>query len=115
MQPTLPDFSSPEVRTTFYQSKEWQKLRRFMLQMNPNCQKCGGYSNTVDHIIDIAVDPSKRLDPNNLRCFCTSCHNRRTSSSDRNPMRKGPIFHGGANGEPLEPNHPWNLMKVRGQ
>ena len=28
----------------------------------------------VDHQVPIAIDPSKRLDPDNLRSLCSDCH-----------------------------------------
>jgi 5-methylcytosine-specific restriction endonuclease McrA len=77
------EWDSREVRQQFYQSNEWQNMRLYILSNEPFCRKCKaeGYlvgAKIVDHIIDIADDPSKRLDPNNLQPMCQKCHSSKT-------------------------------------
>ncbi len=65
----------------FYHSKEWQAVRRQVLQRdNYLCQVCKRAGRitpaaTVHHIKAVRVDYSKRLDPNNLETICKACHN----------------------------------------
>jgi 5-methylcytosine-specific restriction endonuclease McrA len=61
----------------------------------------------VDHIVEVRVDPSRRLDPLNLRALCGRCHRQRTGRSvaARNRGFEGAV---GADGMPLDPRHPWN-------
>ena len=65
----------------FYHSKEWQAVRRRVLQRdNYLCQVCKRAgritpATTVHHIKAVRVDYSKRLDPNNLETICKACHN----------------------------------------
>ena len=67
---------------------DWQKLQRWHLQAHPLCADCEALGITkpakdVDHIVPIAVDPSRRLDPSNLRSLCRSCHNAKTTADQR--------------------------------
>lgn len=67
----------------FYSSPDWERLRVFVLERDQHlCQECLKEhrmtpADTVDHIIPIRVDWSRRLDPNNCRALCASCHSRR--------------------------------------
>lgn len=58
---------------------DWRKLRDFHLANNPLCAVCASRGRTtaavcVDHVLPVAVNPSRRLDPTNLRSCCRSCH-----------------------------------------
>ena len=79
------DWSKREVRQEFYQSQPWRELRAFILSEEPFCRRCKveNYlvpAEVVDHIIDIADDPSKKLDINNLQPLCKKCHSSKTLS-----------------------------------
>lgn len=54
----------------------WQRVRKRVLQANPNCVRCGQPADTVDHITPISLggDP---LDETNLRSMCKSCNSSR--------------------------------------
>jgi 5-methylcytosine-specific restriction protein A len=63
---------------------QWQKLRKRHMQDFPLCEMCKdeGYiraGEQVDHIVPVKSDPTKRLDPANLRTLCASHHSQRTA------------------------------------
>lgn len=82
--PTRPAFHRPkfqparsEERPSAYArgyDRAWQRLRDAHLIENPFCFACGEFATCVDHRVPIVVDPSRRLDPTNLRSACTDCH-----------------------------------------
>lgn len=66
---------------SFYHSKEWQAVRRQVLDRDHYlcqvCKRAGRITpaGTVHHITPLRVDYSKRLDPANLETICPACHN----------------------------------------
>lgn len=66
----------------FYHSREWAAVRAEVLTRDAfQCQVCKRagrltIGTTVHHIIPVRVDPSKKLDPNNLETICRACHNK---------------------------------------
>lgn len=100
--PTRPAYFRPknartvtDDRPTAYArgyDRDWQKLRLYHLQQNPLCVFCEDYAVIVDHRVPVVIDPSRRLDPSNLRSCCRTCHNRLTNSfkaTGRNEMPDG--------------------------
>lgn len=75
----------------------WLKLRRWHLDRHPVCVFCEASgriepAEQVDHIIPFtSIEDPRRLDPDNLRSLCASCHTRR-HNTDRNRM--GVSHHG---------------------
>lgn len=73
----------------FYRSKLWSSLRQAVLVRDRHlCQYClvrGIYmqGNTVDHIVPIEVDSSKKGTTNNLATCCPSCHKLKTAWEQR--------------------------------
>lgn len=64
--------------TRFYNSSDWRTLSRKRLQDDGyKCVKCGKFASEVDHIIPIQTPEGweKRLDYDNTRSLCVSCHN----------------------------------------
>lgn len=64
---------------SFYRTQAWQDLRAYVYQRDKGCcQNCGkfvfGKQAHCDHIIPIWKDPSKKLDPDNVRLLCPKCH-----------------------------------------
>lgn len=62
----------------FYNSSEWKILSRKRLQDDGyKCVKCGAIASEVDHIIAIQTPEGweRRLDYDNTRSLCLSCHN----------------------------------------
>ena len=60
--------------------RQWAKLRLAHLRANPLCVFCQRAAVLVDHRVPIAVDPTRRLDPTNLRSCCDDCHQKLTAN-----------------------------------
>lgn len=60
----------------FYDSPEWQSMRRYVLERDRwRCRVCGvPGSSDVHHKVPVIRDPSLRLDPSNLEVLCRPCH-----------------------------------------
>lgn len=48
----------------------------------------------VDHRVPISVDPSRRLDPTNLRSCCDHCHQKVTANFRVNGVNEMPLVSG---------------------
>ncbi|MBO7336438.1 MAG: HNH endonuclease [Lachnospiraceae bacterium] len=64
---------------SFYASKEWEKVRTFvMMRDRYMCQKCGRPAQEVHHKIHLSPeniwDVSITLNPDNLVALCRDCH-----------------------------------------
>lgn len=78
---------------TFYQSKQWRRLRTEHLTRQPLCVMCEHegkltdctrkYIGVVDHIIPI-MKGGKALDPNNLQTLCKEHHRVKTLKENIN-------------------------------
>lgn len=93
-------------RTQNWDDVDWQKLRRQHRRYHPICEVegCGKRTEHVDHIVTVAEAPERRLDPTNLQGLCHAHHNRLTRAYDLGTL-DGVCDE---NGNPLDPNHPWN-------
>lgn len=65
----------------------WRRLRAWLLHRSPLCRDCEDQGRVrpaadVHHVVKIADDPRRRLDPGNLRPLCRDCHNRRTAAGE---------------------------------
>lgn len=75
--------------------RPWQRVRAFVLTRDRMlCQlrypeHCTTTASEVDHVVSVHHDPTRELDPTNLRAVCTPCHKHRTalqaSGNDRPP------------------------------
>ncbi len=68
------------ARFSFYRTKQWEKLRQFVINRdNGICVKCGGRGNIAHHIIFVddsnCNDPNIVWNPDKLECVCQTCHN----------------------------------------
>ena len=88
-------------RTIPLNSSAWQKLRAYVLAVEPLCRECKALATDVDHV---SGDPSDNT-RTNLQPLCHACHSHKTCRE-----RAGlPVIHGhDVHGLPLDPNHPWN-------
>ncbi|MBC1420103.1 HNH endonuclease [Listeria fleischmannii] len=76
---------SQEERLSFYKSKEWRRMREFILKRdNHECQECkrNGKVTTderldVDHLLELEDYPELALEPTNLETKCVTCHNKK--------------------------------------
>jgi len=70
---------------------DWTRFRNAYLKRNPLCAECEKEGRVViaeelHHLVPIAVDPSRRLDPTNCDGLCERCHSDATrASSHANP------------------------------
>lgn len=74
----------------FYRSKEWRNIRQRKLFLNPFCEECSRHSiatpaTDIDHIVAITAGGA-RLDIQNLRALCHSCHSRKTAKENASKM-----------------------------
>ena len=63
----------------FYNSRDWRKLRAYVLAGEPLCRECTAVATVVDHITPIRLGGSK-WSHENLQPMCTSCHNKKSRS-----------------------------------
>lgn len=74
-------------RNAFYQSKQWQRVRNYVINRDCyTCQVCGSAvtdRKIVDHIIPLRVDKTRALDTSNLWSLCDRCHNRKTIKEEQ--------------------------------
>ena len=64
----------------FYNSNEWRSLSAKRLQDDGfRCAWCGKIADEVDHIVEIKTPDGweRRLDYDNTRSLCHTCHNKR--------------------------------------
>lgn len=92
-------------RYRFYRSRTWQRLRQQVLERDSYlCQYClvnhlVTEGKTVDHIVAIEIDPSKKECLGNLATICRSCHHLKTqleqelfgTGKDNHLVRRNPI------------------------
>jgi 5-methylcytosine-specific restriction enzyme A len=62
----------------------WKRCRALFLQRHPRCigvfgRACGAPATDVDHVLSVRDRPDLRLQWENLRPLCKSCHSRRTA------------------------------------
>ena len=68
---------------SFYNSRQWRKLRLMILNRDPLCKECEKKNRfvssvVVDHILPINKGGAK-LSFDNLQGLCTTCHNRKSA------------------------------------
>lgn len=64
--------------SNFYNSRQWRRLRQYVMQLNPLCKHCKEKDiikagQCIDHIIPIRMG-GDRLNVKNLQTLCNSCH-----------------------------------------
>lgn len=72
--------STKQNQYQFYRSRQWQSLRREVLDRDHYiCQYCGRpNSKTVDHIVPIEYDETLKTSIDNLATICRKCHRLKT-------------------------------------
>lgn len=94
---------------------EWRRrLQPAQLAKQPACEICLSFdpdtpapATVVDHIIPHKGDLTLFLDPENLQSSCKPCHDQLKRQVELNG------YHSmmGADGFPLDPNHPFNRAR----
>jgi hypothetical protein len=92
--------------------KQWIRLKNRYRKYNPVCEVVGCFeaSAQVDHILTVKARPDLRLSWNNLQALCHSHHAALTRAYDDGRL-DGACD---ADGNSLDPNHPWNLSTADG-
>ena len=101
-----------------YNTARWQRLRAAHLRLSPLCIGCDAMgrvvlANTVDHVRAISAGGPAFPSHDGLASYCAACHSAKTArgreagAAKTTKPRKGCD----ANGNPLDPRHPWNEKK----
>ena len=103
-----------------YNTARWKRLRIAHLDMEPACRGCAAMgrmtiANTVDHIVPISEGGSAFPGHEGLASYCPSCHGAKTArGSEAGAIRTTKPRKGcDANGNPLDPSHPWSGKSLR--
>ena len=101
-----------------YNTAAWQRLRSAKLRADPLCQPCDEagritIANTVDHNVPISAGGAAFPSLHELTSMCPSCHSAKTArgseaGSARTTRALQPRKGCDANGDPLDPAHPWS-------
>lgn len=72
--------STKREQYNFYRSRQWQSLRREVLDRDHYvCRYCGQpNSHTVDHVVPIEYDETLKASVDNLATICRKCHRLKT-------------------------------------
>jgi 5-methylcytosine-specific restriction protein A len=67
--------------------RNWARVRKHKLSIDPLCEDCLDEGTTtaasqVHHVLKVCDRPDLRLDLENLRALCASCHSRRTARGE---------------------------------
>ena len=92
-------------RTIPLNSSAWQRLRAYVLAVEPLCRDCKHVATDVDHDDG---NPSNN-NPRNLVARCHSCHSAKTMRE-----RHGTTHGCDANGWPTDPASHWNEKSPEG-
>lgn len=69
---------SKQKRSLGHTGHRWRKLRASVLRESDVCWICGERGSTsVDHIVPVSLDPTRALDPTNVRPAHLSCNSSR--------------------------------------
>lgn len=103
-----------------YNTARWQRLRMRHLQLSPLCIACEAMgrlvpANTVDHVTPISEGGDAFPDHSGLASYCPSCHGAKTArGSEAGAVRSTKPRKGcDADGNPLDPSHPWHGKSLR--
>lgn len=67
------------TRSDLYQSPEWRRISRQLINEVGHCERCGSFDNLqVHHIIPVRLAPALALDRSNLQVLCRTCHQTET-------------------------------------
>lgn len=100
-----------------YNTTAWKRLRAAHLSLEPACRLCTALGrltlvNTVDHVHPISEGGPAFPSHHGLASYCTSCHSQKTArgaeaGAVRTTRAIQPRKGCDADGNPLDPAHPW--------
>lgn len=96
-------------RTLALNGKAWRDLRARVLAESPLCVICDarGLTNQATDVDHADNDPSNNSS-DNLVSLCHECHSLKTQAD----LGKSVYWGCDVNGNPIDPNHPWNQKSV---
>jgi 5-methylcytosine-specific restriction endonuclease McrA len=66
------------TRSRGHHGRPWKRVRAEVLRASDVCWICGkGGATSVDHVVPVSLDPSRALDPTNLRPAHLGCNSAR--------------------------------------
>ena len=102
-----------------YNTANWQRLRKAHLSIEPLCRGCLPHritpANTVDHVRAISEGGHAFPGHDGLASYCPACHSSKTArGAEAGAVRSSKPRKGcDANGNPLDPAHPWQEKSLR--
>ncbi len=95
-----------------YRTARWLRMRKAQLMQEPLCRLCimQGYTapaTVVDHIQPHKGDRELFFNHANLQSLCKTCHDSLKAQVERDGYHKAI----GADGFPIDENHPVNLIR----
>lgn len=103
-----------------YNTARWQRLRLQHLMREPLCRGCETMgrltpANTVDHVTPISEGGPAFPGHDGLASYCARCHSAKTArGSEAGAIRSTKPRKGcDADGNPLDPSHPWAEKSLR--
>jgi 5-methylcytosine-specific restriction protein A len=107
-----------------YNTQRWKRVRLLHLKGSPFCLDCYAagrlvLASVVDHVVPISAGGPAFPGPDGLRSLCPSCHSQKTARGSeagavRTTRARQPRKGCDANGNPLDPSHPWRAEKSLG-
>lgn len=104
-----------------YNSTQWKRLRAIKLASDPMCGPCLAAgrltrANTVDHVVPISAGGPAFPGLDGLASMCGPCHSAKTARGSeagaaRTTRALRPRRGCDANGNPLDPAHPWSIPR----
>lgn len=94
------DVGSVSWEEDFYNSGAWRRKRERILRRDKYlCVECRRYGRrgadglpiaavTVHHIVPLEIDPTRRMDNDNLQSLCKACHNKKHPEKGSPPGRR---------------------------
>lgn len=106
-----------------YSTAQWKRLRRVHLSLSPMCVPCLQVgrltpANTVDHNVAISDGGPAFPSHDELTSMCAPCHSAKTARGTeagavRTTRALQPRKGCDANGNPIDPAHPWAEKSLR--
>ena len=103
-----------------YNTAAWARLRKAHLALSPMCIECEAAgrlreANTVDHRVPISDGGPAFPGHDGLDSYCPACHSAKTArGSEAGAVRSTKPRRGcDADGNPLDPAHPWAGKSLR--
>lgn len=105
-----------------YNTAAWRKLRKAHLAIEPQCRGCKAVgrlmlASHVDHIKAISDGGAPFPGHDGLQSLCLPCHSRKTArGAEAGAVRSTKPMRGcDADGNPLDPAHPWSGKSLRAE